>query len=84
LKRQIDAEDNTHAKGSGAACVFNERRKRAGLTQAKVAERLGRYQSFVAAVEGGQRRLDVVEFLDFAAAIGLDPVAAVRRLTKIR
>lgn len=61
-----------------------ERRKRAGLTQAQVAERLGRYQSFVATVEGGQRRLDVVEFLDFAAAIGLDPAATIRRLTKIR
>src|SRR3984893_7788776 len=32
-----------------------EKRKKAGLTQAQVAKRLRRYQSFVATVEGGQR-----------------------------
>jgi len=61
-----------------------ERRKRASMTQADVAKRLGRYQSFVASVEGGQRRLDVVEFLQFAEAIGFDAAAAVRRLSKVR
>jgi hypothetical protein len=54
------------------------------MTQADVAKRLGRYQSFVASVEGGQRRLDVVEFLQFAEAIGFDAAAAVRRLSKVR
>jgi hypothetical protein len=39
-----------------------EKRKKAGLTQAEVAARLDRYQSFVATVERGQRRIDVVEF----------------------
>ena len=38
-------------------------RKKAGLTQQDVAERLGRPQSFVAKYEGGERRLDVVEFV---------------------
>ena len=33
-------------------------RRKAGLTQHEVAERLGRPQSFVAKVEGGERRLD--------------------------
>lgn len=59
-----------------------EKRKRAGLTQAAVARRLGRYQSFVATVESGQRRIDVVEFLEFAEAIGFDPGAAIRRLIR--
>jgi|SRR5450755_2495640 len=56
-----------------------EKRKKAGLTQAEVAEKLGRYQSFVANIESGQRRIDVVEFLDLASAIGFDP-----RETKLR
>jgi hypothetical protein len=43
-----------------------EARRRAGLTKGDVPKRLGRYQSFVALVEGGQRRVDVIEFLDFA------------------
>jgi cyanate lyase len=55
-----------------------ESRRTAGLTQADVAKRLGRYQSFVALVEGGQRRVDVIEFLDFAAAICFDPQKALR------
>ena len=55
-------------------------RKRAGLTQQDVADRLGRPQSFVAKYEGGERRLDVVEFLQVTAAIGADPIRMVRAL----
>jgi transcriptional regulator with XRE-family HTH domain len=60
------------------------RRKAAGLTQTAVASKLGRYQSYVANVESGQRRIDVVEFLDLAEAIGFDPAKAVRQLTHTR
>ncbi|EHK54839.1 helix-turn-helix domain-containing protein [Allomesorhizobium alhagi] len=48
-------------------------RKAKGLTQEQVAEKLGRPQSFVAKYEGGERRLDVVEFLDVTAALDTDP-----------
>ena len=58
------------------------RRKRAGLTQAAVAERLGRPQSYVAMYEGGERRLDLVEFMEVAAAIKFDPESFVRALKK--
>jgi hypothetical protein len=54
------------------------------LTQAEVAAKLGRYQSFVATVESGQRRIDVVEFLDFADAIGFDPREAIKKLKSVR
>ena len=57
-----------------------EARKKADLTQAEVAERLGKPQSFVAKYEGGERRLDVVEFLAVTAAIGVDPVRILRDL----
>jgi cyanate lyase len=59
-----------------------ESRRKAGLTQADVAKRLGRYQSFVALIEAGQRRVDVIEFLDFAEAIGFDPQRALRRIVR--
>ncbi len=49
-----------------------EHRQAAGLSQADLAARLGRYQSVVAAMEGGGRRIDVVELLDLAEAIGFD------------
>jgi len=59
-------------------------RQDAGLRQADVAKRLGQHQSYVSKVEAGERRLDVVEFLEFAAAIEADPVPIVRRVNKIR
>jgi transcriptional regulator with XRE-family HTH domain len=60
------------------------KRKEAGLTQADVAAKLHRYQSFVATLEAGQRRIDVVEFLALADAIGFDPVEAIKKLKSIR
>lgn len=58
-------------------------RKKAGLTQAEVAERLGRPQSFVAKYEGGERRLDVVEFIQVARAVNTDPARLVRAVSSI-
>lgn len=55
-------------------------RRASGLTQTEVAAKLGRYQSYVANIESGQRRVDVIELLDLAAAIGVDPAMLVRRL----
>ncbi|GBQ46429.1 helix-turn-helix domain-containing protein [Acidomonas methanolica] len=43
-----------------------------GLTQATLAARLGKPQSYVAKYENGERRLDVIEFLDITDAIGVD------------
>jgi len=57
-----------------------EQRVEAGLTQHELSARLDRPQSFIASIETGQRRVDVVELLDLAEAIGFDPHDAVRRL----
>lgn len=57
-------------------------RKNAGLTQQELANRLKRPQSFVAKYEGGERRLDVVEFVVIAQAIGADPVRILRALLR--
>lgn len=42
-------------------------RKEAGLTQAEVAYRLGKPQSFVSRSETGERRIDIIEFKTFAS-----------------
>ena len=60
--------------------LLKARRKVAGLTQTAVAERLGKPPSYVAKYELGDRRLDVLEFLDVASAIGFDPCAFIRAL----
>ena len=49
-----------------------EARRRAALTQVDLAARLDKPQSFVSKVERGERRLDFVEFVDWAQAIGVD------------
>jgi len=48
-------------------------RKSKNFTQAEIAQRLGRPQSFVAKYEGGERRLDVIEFIEVAQALEADP-----------
>lgn len=57
-------------------------RKSAGLTQQDVAKRLKRPQSFVAKYEGGERRLDLIEFLAITRAIGVDPVRLLKSLIR--
>ena len=47
-------------------------RKKAGLTQEQLASRLKQHQSFVARVESGERRIDVVELIVLARALGVD------------
>lgn len=57
-------------------------RKKKGITQIQLAKRLARPQSFVAKVENGERRLDVLEFIAYAAALGADAAALVKKLTR--
>jgi transcriptional regulator with XRE-family HTH domain len=51
---------------------LREARRQAGLTQADVARRLGKPQSFVSKCESGERRVDFVELLAFAELYGVD------------
>jgi ribosome-binding protein aMBF1 (putative translation factor) len=53
--------------------VLVEARMQAGLTQRGLAERLKRPHSYVAKIEGGERRIDVIEFAELARALRLDP-----------
>lgn len=45
-------------------------RKRAGVTQVELAERMQTTQAFVSKCERGERRLDVIDLLDFLDALG--------------
>ncbi|MDP3316960.1 MAG: helix-turn-helix transcriptional regulator [Devosia sp.] len=44
----------------------------AGMTQTEVAEKPGRPQSYIAKVEGEERRLDVIELVELGDTIELD------------
>lgn len=60
--------------------ILTAAREKAGLTQQQLAERLGKPQSFVAKYEGGERRIDVIEFIAIARTLGLEPARAVREI----
>ena len=57
-------------------------RERSGLTQAQVASKIRRPQSFVSKYEIGERRLDVVEFVEVCIALGVSPQSIVGNLQK--
>lgn len=48
-------------------------RKRANLKQVEVAKLLGKPQSYIAKIESGERKIDLMETLLLCKVIGLDP-----------
>jgi transcriptional regulator with XRE-family HTH domain len=52
-------------------------RKNAGIRQVQLAKKLKKSQTWIARLEGGERRLDVIELIDLAEAIGFDAPAVV-------
>ena len=60
-----------------------DKRRAAGMSQADLAKAIDRYQSVVAAIESGGRRLDVIEFLDLAETIGFDPHEILNDVAKV-
>lgn len=50
------------------------------ITQVELARKLDRLQSFVSNYERGSRQLDMIEFIDVAKALALDPVKLLRQL----
>ena len=49
------------------------KRHAAGMSQSDLADALGEYQSFVARMESGQRRVDVIEYEKLAYILNFDP-----------
>ncbi len=55
-------------------------RKASGLTKMQVAEKLSQPQSYIAKVEGADRKLDVMEFVELCQAINVDPTTLIKLL----
>jgi transcriptional regulator with XRE-family HTH domain len=64
--------------------ILKERRQRAELTQRELAARLGWDHKVISNLERGSKRLTVLELIEIAAALGFDPLAALRRVMKVR
>lgn len=54
--------------------ILRTTRKRVGVSQVELAERLGNTQTFVSKCERGERRIDAVELVEFAEALGVPPI----------
>jgi transcriptional regulator with XRE-family HTH domain len=50
------------------------------LSQVELAERLEKTQIWISRYERGGRGIDVIEFIDIAKAIGVDPCRLLRKL----
>ena len=59
--------------------LLDARRKK-GLTQVEDAVLLDKPQSFVSKYESGERRLDVIEFLEVCKALKVNPTTIVQQL----
>lgn len=68
-----DTPDSGDSLDSLVAAKLRDMRIRARLSQTALAVRLRRPTSFVGKYENGYRKLDVIEFLVVADAIGFDP-----------
>jgi transcriptional regulator with XRE-family HTH domain len=72
-----------HSPASQTFCsLLRAERQKARLSQERLAEKLNRPQSFVAKIENGERRVDMIEFLTITNALGIDPVKFIRRFQK--
>jgi transcriptional regulator with XRE-family HTH domain len=65
-------EKSIHSIGYAAFLrVLRGTRRRAGLSQAQLAEKIGETQTFVSKCERGERRIDVIELRTFCRAFGV-------------
>jgi len=57
-----------------------EARKGKGIAQHTLSAKLGHSPSYISKIEAGERRLEVLEFLAVCEAIGVDPLAILRKV----
>ena len=57
-------------------------RRDAGITQQALADRLSKPQSFVSKFENGERRLDLIEFIEVSEALKFDVHEFIERLIR--
>jgi transcriptional regulator with XRE-family HTH domain len=78
---------STKSKLAGELRILGEvlvrARERAKLKQADVAARLGLPASYLSKIESGTRRLDVIELIRIAEAMGIDPAELVREVNSV-
>ena len=75
LKKSIYSEEYTAFRE-----MLRDTREKLHLSQEELGKRLGRHQPFIARIESGQRRLDVVEFIHMMRIMGVSSVSFLKKL----
>jgi transcriptional regulator with XRE-family HTH domain len=78
------AHSTHHDEYQMLIALLREVRKELGVTQIDLGQRLDNTQTFVSKVERGDRRLDVVEFVEFCEAMGATPQTVLARFMALR
>jgi transcriptional regulator with XRE-family HTH domain len=79
----LDMQKSIHGKRQQRLRILlRTARKKAGLTQDQLAERMGAYKTFVSKYERGERQLDLIEFLAVAEALKLEPKTLIDQLLR--
>lgn len=78
------ARSTHHTHYQALLHLLRDLRERAGITQADLGKRLGNTQTFVSKLERGERRVDIVEFIEICEALGADPKRAFSRYVAAR
>jgi transcriptional regulator with XRE-family HTH domain len=63
--------------------ILVAKREASGMTQTELADNLGEYQSFIARLESGERRVDVIELIQLARVLNFDAAAVVQEVGKV-
>ena len=58
-----------------AVAVIIAARKKQGISQVELGERIGKTQKFISNIEVGKRRIDLIEFCAIARGIDMTPEA---------
>jgi len=60
------------------------KRKEAGIRQVQLAKKLKRSQTWIARLESGERRIDVIELIELAEVIGFNAPDLVASLQEVK
>ena len=81
MKRKKEPEKSIYTDEYAVVLrLLKAARKKSGVTQVDLAERLGQTQSFVSKVERGDRRLDIVQLRSILLEFGVTLQEFVRQL----
>lgn len=65
------------------AKLLTEAREKAGLSQSELGRKLDKGQAYVWKIENGQRRVDILELIDYARAVGTEPAMIVLEVDRL-